>query len=71
MLFGTEEEFHYHNARATEELALSSKARHPAVSRAHLALATLHRSRSELVDALRRNPRNRRGRPIVRADKEA
>ena len=71
MLFGTEEEFHYHNARVTEELAMSKKAASPAVSRAHLDLATLHRSRLGLVDALRRKRRNWRGRAIVGADKEA
>ena len=70
MLFGTTEELHYHAARATEEFALSARSNDPAASRAHHALATLHRSRVELVDSLLNRRRNRAYDPISRTDKE-
>jgi lipopolysaccharide biosynthesis regulator YciM len=70
MLLGTEEEEDYHSRRAAEELALSDRSRDPTTSDAHLSLANLHRSRSELVSALRNNRLNRPPDRIAGTDKE-
>ena len=70
MLLGTEEELGYHSRRAAEELALSDRSADPISSDAHLSLANLHRSRSELVSALRERRANRSPARICRTDKE-
>jgi lipopolysaccharide biosynthesis regulator YciM len=70
MLLGTEEEEDYHSRRAAEELALSDRSPHRITSDAHLSLANLHRTRGELVSALRNNRPNRRPDRIHRTDKE-
>jgi hypothetical protein len=70
MLLGTEEELDYHSRRAAEELALSDRSHDSISSDAHLSLANLHRSRSELVTAIRNNRPNRPAERITRTDKE-
>jgi hypothetical protein len=70
MLMGTEEERDYHSRRAAEELALADRSPDPITSDAHLCLANLHRSRSELVTALRDSRPNRPLERIHKADKE-
>lgn len=71
MLFGTQEEYHYHSARAEEELQLASNSDDTVVSAAHLMLAKLHASRSELVNALRDSRGHYRHDIIARPDKES
>jgi hypothetical protein len=71
LLYGTEEELEYHSARAACELALSNRCDDVTVSNVHLELANLHRTRSELVIALRDARSNRRNNHISRADKES
>jgi hypothetical protein len=70
MLYGTEEEWEYHSARAAHELALSNSCDDVTASNRHLELANLHRTRSELVAALRKARTNRRSNHIYHADKE-
>jgi|GraSoiStandDraft_4_1057263.scaffolds.fasta_scaffold343444_1 lipopolysaccharide biosynthesis regulator YciM len=71
MLLGTEEELDYHDRRAAEELAISHRSADPITSDAHLILANLHRSRRELVTALRNHRPNRPANRIYRSDKES
>jgi hypothetical protein len=71
LLYGTEEELRYHSARAADELSLSNGCDDDIASKLHLEIANLHRSRSELVIALRNARSNRRSNYIYRADKES
>ena len=71
MLYGTKEELDYHSARAAHELALSNRCEDQNISNVHLELANLHRTRSELVVALRNSRSNRQANYIYRADKES
>jgi hypothetical protein len=70
MLCGTQEELEYHSARAAAELALSHRSQDLIISNAHLELANLHRTRSEVVAALRHSRSNCTLNYICGADKE-
>jgi hypothetical protein len=70
MLRGTKEELEYHEARAADELAISNSCDDVSISNAHLELANLHRTRSELVTALLNSGSKRRNNHIHSADKE-
>ena len=71
MLRGTDDEFEYHSTRAAEEIAHSNGCSDQASAEAHLVLANLHRSRAELVTALRSARRTGRDDCIYRTDKES
>ncbi len=70
MLLGTDEELDYHSRRAAEELELCGRSAHRNSSDAHLGLAKLHLSRTELVTALRNSRPNRAPERTHRTDKE-
>ena len=70
MLYGTDDEVKYYSNRAASELMLANKCEDQVAAKAHLALAKLHRSRSELSSALRNARRIGRPMQICRTDKE-